>query len=369
MTKKVMLATSFLSATFLVQAAVLPDLPIPFKYGAGVTDNHVIYVGLGSAGKAWYKLDTRQQNQQWQPIAEFPGTAREQATAVLLDGNIYVFGGVGKNSKGKTTVLQDIYQYNLQQNRWQKLMTHSPRGMVGHVSFIMQDKAIVMGGVNQNIFNGYFADMNVAGENKALQETIISNYFNKPEKDYFYNRDVLAFDPSSLQWSNLGYFPWHGTAGSALALGDNHLMLISGEIKPGLRSPDVFSGAIGKDGITWQRIASIPDSEGVAGAFSGVSHGTVLLAGGTNFPGSAANYAKGKYYAHENLTKRYSDSVYAFTDHQWRKIGTLPEGLAYGVTLPWNDGVLLIGGEVAGGKALSSSLLLKMEQNKLKITE
>ena len=34
----------------------------------------------------------------------------------------------------------------------------------------------------------------------------------------------------------------------------------------------------------WTKLPSLPDKEGVAGPFAGVSHGALIVAGGANFP-------------------------------------------------------------------------------------
>ena len=43
-----------------------------------------------------------------QALAAFPGGPRDQATSVFIDGDLYVFGGIGKNSKGLTQVFNDV---------------------------------------------------------------------------------------------------------------------------------------------------------------------------------------------------------------------------------------------------------------------
>ena len=58
-------------------------------------------------------------------------------------------------------------------------MSHAPMGMAGNVTFVHNGKAYVTGGVNQNIFNGYFEDLNDAGEYLAAIDKINAYYFDK----------------------------------------------------------------------------------------------------------------------------------------------------------------------------------------------
>ena len=80
-----------------------------------------------------------------------------------------MFDGIGKNSEGLTQVFNDVHKYNLKTNSWVKLMSHAPMGMAGHVTFVHNGKAYVTGGVNQNIFNGYFEDLNEAGKDSHTE--------------------------------------------------------------------------------------------------------------------------------------------------------------------------------------------------------
>jgi N-acetylneuraminic acid mutarotase len=81
----------------------------------------------------------------------------------------------------------------------------------------------------------------------------------------------------------------------------------------------------------------LPDTEGYAGAFAGVTGGGLLVAGGANFP-DAKPWEGGQ--------KRWYDKVY-WLDHPqgtWREIGRLPEPLGYGVCCTYDDWVICAGG-------------------------
>ena len=93
---KTITALAIMMASFAANASVLPETPVPFKSGTGAIDNDTVYIGLGSAGTAWYKLDTQAKDKKWTALAAFPGGPRDQATSAFIDGNLYVFGGIGK---------------------------------------------------------------------------------------------------------------------------------------------------------------------------------------------------------------------------------------------------------------------------------
>lgn len=92
---------------------------------------------------------------------------------------------------------------------------------------------------------------------------------------------------------------------------------------------------------SWDRLASLPDKEGFAGAFAGVSSGALLVAGGANFPDKKP-WEGGK--------KVWSDAVFVLErpDGEWRLAGRLPRPLGYGVSATYNDGIICVGGGHAG---------------------
>lgn len=87
----------------------------------------------------------------------------------------------------------------------------------------------------------------------------------------------------------------------------------------------------------WKPLPSLPDAEGFAGSFAGVSGGTLLVAGGTNFPDKRP---------WEGGTKIWYDAVYALEKENgsWIKAGTLPKPNGYGVSITTEDGLICIGG-------------------------
>lgn len=84
----------------------------------------------------------------------------------------------------------------------------------------------------------------------------------------------------------------------------------------------------------------LPDKEGFAGQFAGVSNGALLVAGGANFPGKKP---------WDGGIKVWHDSVFALDkpDGTWQAVGKLPRPLAYGVSVTHTSGVVCVGGSNA----------------------
>lgn len=90
--------------------------------------------------------------------------------------------------------------------------------------------------------------------------------------------------------------------------------------------------------LSYNLVPSIPDREGFAGMFAGVSNGFVVAAGGANFPDKMP---------WEGGSKMWYNDLFLFNKQtgQWgRSPVSLPGKRAYGVTASYNEKVILVGG-------------------------
>lgn len=112
---------------------------------------------------------------------------------------------------------------------------------------------------------------------------------------------------------------------AGIALGSHR-----GHAAPGPPAPD--------DVLTWSRLPDLPEAPGVAGAFCGIAGGSLIVAGGSNFPDGPP---------WEGGAKRWHDAVWALDSPggSWRRLeGSLPRPLAAGVAATWRDGIVCVGG-------------------------
>lgn len=81
---------------------------------------------------------------------------------------------------------------------------------------------------------------------------------------------------------------------------------------------------------------------GVAGAFAGISHGVLLVAGGANFPNG---------YPWQGGTKVWHSTVYALVkqgrSYDWQTVQPLSRPVGYGASAVWQNQVICVGGNDA----------------------
>ena len=124
---------------------------------------------------------------------------------------------------------------------------------------------------------------------------------------------------------------------------------------PNFRCPTPFllmlltslSAAFAAEVPGWTRLPSLPDKEGFASMFAGVSGGALLAAGGANFPDQKP-WEGGK--------KVWYDTVFVLEQPAgvWQVAGKLPRPLAYGASVTHAGGVVCVGGSDATGHRAES---------------
>ncbi|MCB1211695.1 MAG: galactose oxidase [Verrucomicrobiales bacterium] len=109
----------------------------------------------------------------------------------------------------------------------------------------------------------------------------------------------------------------------------------------------------------WTQLPPIPDAEGFAAPFAGVSGGALIVAGGANIP-------KDKWA--DVFTKVWYDTVYVLDkpDGQWKAGGKLPRALGYGVSVTADDSVLCFGGSDSAGH-YADSFRLSLVDGQVKV--
>lgn len=109
------------------------------------------------------------------------------------------------------------------------------------------------------------------------------------------------------------------------------------------------------------RLPPLPDKQGFAGPFAGVSAGALVVAGGANFPD------KGPW---DGGTKVWYDTVFVLekTDRKWKVAGRLPRPLGYGVSVTHKSGVVCVGGSDAE-RHYANAFRLEWREGELITTE
>ena len=204
----------------------LPPLPEPMEQcggGVGTTGVYACTVG----------------EYVWTRLADLPEPL-VQPVAFASGGLLYVWGGFNPETlevsdKGLVIPIDSsVIPAEEPESPWREAPSIPDGGtFVGATGATLPDgRLAVVGGVNRAIFA------------RALHNTPEDRipYLSKEPAEYRFRQAVYAFDPASGAWTLLGADPACALAGPGVAVRpDGGLYVAGGELKPGVRSPKLFT--------------------------------------------------------------------------------------------------------------------------------
>ncbi len=220
-----------------MQQEALPCLPHALDNMAGAVVGHILYVVGGNCEgvatqKVW-SLDLKNTAKEgWKEEPSIPGIARVQPIAAALAGDLLgVWGGFAPKTDSKAAQLaMNGASYNAGCGTWTALPVPTDalceEVFTGGATAIAtpQKGVVVVGGVNKDVF---LAAINKLPEGYLLHE---------PEW-YRFNNRVLCYRDGA--WTQLLQHPSVARAGCALAYWDGWVYVVGGELKPGIRTPEI----------------------------------------------------------------------------------------------------------------------------------
>jgi N-acetylneuraminic acid mutarotase len=205
----------------------LPPLPKPLANGSGALVGDVLYVAGGqekpdsvkTSAAAW-RLNLSAKEPKWEALDDCPGGGRMLAVAAGFDGSFWLVGGVdlvvGKDEKVERRYLSDAYRYTPSKG-W-KRVADLPRPVAAAPSPAPSDAS------------GFY----VLGGDDGSQVGLA------PDKHHGFGKKVLRYDTKTTKWVE------HGELSAPrvtvpVVVWNYAWVVASGEVRPGVRSPDVWA--------------------------------------------------------------------------------------------------------------------------------
>lgn len=241
----------------------LPALPAPFDNGAAAyADGKLYVVGGNLAGKAsrqFFQLDLTHPAAGWQSLPEVPGVACVQPVLVAQHApegtRLYVSGGFQPGTLQESPVIgTHLYSFLPATGEWQDagplpaFPNGTPRTLTGGGAVAYGDSCLLwVGGVNHDRFLAaidrprQLYQAQEAGDTVRVAELEqeAADYLSHPVEWYRFNRDLLCYNTFLRRWEVWGGHEPLARAGAGVLLYKNRLIVLNGELKPGIRTAGV----------------------------------------------------------------------------------------------------------------------------------
>jgi len=259
----------------------LPDFPCGVSLGSAAAKDNRVYVAGGKYAEALasdvWTLDLEAPQEGWRPLPALPGPkGRSLPVAFVQNGDqkktlLYVIGGYAKNAEGVIQSLTDGFAYDLAQSvdggLWRPMSSAVVRPAIGDQRSdlrpptsdlrspasgawpLLGARCVTVGDQHVLVFGG--PDAAAYDDNQRKMATLTGDareaqriaYLSVTPERNRWNRQVLAYHTVTDRWFALGEVPFPPTvAGAAIRRADGSVLLASGEVQPGIRTPVCAAG-------------------------------------------------------------------------------------------------------------------------------
>ena len=236
----------------------LPDLPVALTNLGLSSIKNVIYAVGGDEEKAsssrLFSLDLDSKQPQWKCLPEMP-LALANSVVITQNGvdgvNLYVIGGRAKHPSGISQLHHTLFIYNPRSQSWKSGASVSDGTKIsnfsaGNGAAVSANLILITGGDNGEVFHQietYLSQIAAAttAEKKAAltarKNLLITNHQG------FY-RGMLAYNTVTDSWTRIGDLPFPARVTSTATKWGENIILSSGEVNPGVRTPDIMMGTV-----------------------------------------------------------------------------------------------------------------------------
>jgi cyclically-permuted mutarotase family protein len=236
----------------------LPSLPLPLtNLSAAYYDNKLFVAGGESAAgpsQLFTCLDLAVAGASWQSLPALPMAVTHAVLVAQSNGEqgcLYLAGGRKKNDNGISTIYANTFCYDLKKQQWIK--KHSLPYGLSAASGIARgaNDILLLGGDKGEVFSAVEAltvKINAAGaaqERDALIQQKNALLAAHPG----FNKDILRYNTITDAWVSIGQLPYAPPATTTALSWDDDIIIPSGEIRAGVRTPQIIRGVVQKKNV------------------------------------------------------------------------------------------------------------------------
>jgi solute:Na+ symporter, SSS family len=194
----------------------------------------------------------------WRRLETWPGPPRSFAVSAVqsdgFDNCFYLFSGRNYGPNKEIEVLYDGYEYNPRLGRWERL--DSPAGprfpvMAGTAFSSGVNHIVFLGGDGGDLMYRYFGlqrsldslrQMDTGAETDGLYRLLGDRIVRHFEEHPGFSRDILIYHTITNTITSAGEIPYPVSVTTSLVRFNGRVLIVSGEIRPGVRTPLVLAG-------------------------------------------------------------------------------------------------------------------------------
>jgi cyclically-permuted mutarotase family protein len=243
-----------------VEVKSLPDFPIAITNIALTHIDNVVYAIGGDEAKnssnLFFSLDLNGPLPEWKELPKLP-MALANAVAAVQKGKegltIYVVGGRTKTPSGISDLHNTTFAFNLKKQVWKKCAPISEGKNTTNFSAgagvaVGNHSILIIGGDNGEVFHKIETYLYQIAQAKSPEEkerlVAEKNILNTTHTGFY--KGMLLYNTLTDKWNKIGELPFLAQVTTTATMWGKEIILSNGEIKPGIRTPNIMLGKIKK---------------------------------------------------------------------------------------------------------------------------
>lgn len=228
----------------------LPDLPSAVTNAAAACIDNKVYVAGGETASAasaqFISLDINNVNEGWKELSPSPKPVSHTVLTAVSNNNtnkIYLAGGRKKNSNGISDLYADLFVYDIAANHWETRAALPYPLCAGTGMFYDAENLLLFGGDKGTTFHKVELLLAAISEEKdELKKHSLILKKNKLQAMHpGFSKEILQYNSKADTWKKIGTMPFPAPVTTTAVKNKNIVFIPSGEIKAGVRSPDILS--------------------------------------------------------------------------------------------------------------------------------
>jgi N-acetylneuraminate epimerase len=238
-----------------VVSKALPSIPVAVTNAAATSHGNMVYLVGGetnsSVSDQCLQLDLNNPETGWTLLPALPKQLSHAVVAVQSNGKqdcIYVLGGRKKNASGISDLYSSVFEFDLLENHWTEKKPLPYPLSAGTGMAAGKNAILLFGGDRGTTFSKVERLIAaISAEKNDLKKTALIEQKNELQSQHpGFSKAILSYHTIENSWTNKGLIPFEvGVTTTAVSAG-NVLWIPGGEIKAGVRTPQILMGQFPK---------------------------------------------------------------------------------------------------------------------------
>lgn len=231
----------------------LPDLPDGIANAAGTSYRNTIYLAGGETVSGpvdqFLSLDITNPGKGWQNMAKLPMPVSHAILVTQYNGkdtSLYLVGGRRKDISGISEIYATVFRYHTDSDTWEPCPA-MPYALAAHTGVAgPENRIFIFGGDKGEVF-GKVEKVLVAIDHetdpvKRSELVKVKNVLQNTHPGF--SRGILMYNTVTGKWKEIAKLPFPAAVTTHAFIWGKEMVIPSGEIRAGVRSPEIWMGKI-----------------------------------------------------------------------------------------------------------------------------